>query len=169
MEGGFTEWKSPFEQFTGHVATGWSPLIKAFSPPAAPRFNENKFPPNIQSGQRSQEISFDFRSGEMGLWRTIDVIAGHQYTIEAWAKHAPSASGLNLFLGIDLTGGGQFEAVSTTWYPWQNAGPDQWLSTRYTVRATTTRMTIFMRAVHPVAEQGGNTMFDNVSVVDEGG
>ena len=168
MESGFYQWKSPFEEFVGHVANGWSPLIKAYPPAAAARFNENKFPPNIHSGQRSQEISFDFRSGEMGLWRSEAVVPGHQYVIEAWAKYAPSPNGLKLFLGVDLTGGNQFEAATVTWYPWQNTTPDQWIVTRQTVRATGERMTIFLRAVHPVPEPGGNTMFDNVSLLDQG-
>ncbi len=37
IEAGFFGWKSPCEQFTGHVANGWSPLIKANSSAAAPR------------------------------------------------------------------------------------------------------------------------------------
>lgn len=43
-------------------STGWSPLIEADNTGAVPRVNANKFPPNIHSGQRSQEISFDFRN-----------------------------------------------------------------------------------------------------------
>jgi len=168
LEAGFYEWVSPYEDFVGHIANGWLPLIKVTNPATAPRFNENKFPPNIQSGERSQEISFDYRAGEMGLWRTTSVTPGHRYTVEAWAKYAPSASGLHLFLGIDLTGGSNFEAGSVTWYSWRSAVPDQWLSTTETVQAAGERMTIFLRAVHPVAEVGGNTMFDNVRLIDLG-
>jgi len=152
----------------GHIAVGWQPLIKVYNADAVPRFNENKFPPNIHSGERSQEISFDYRSGEMGLWRAVAVTEGHQYTVEAWAKYAPSPSGLNLFLGIDLSGGEYFEAGSVTWYTWRDMSPDRWVATSETVRATDERMTIFLRAVHPVAEGGGNTMFDNVSLLDGG-
>ena len=168
MEASFHEWTSPFEDFVGHVAVGWAGFITAPNPAAAPRFNENKFPPNIHSGERSQEISFDYRSGEMGLMRTVAVTPGHRYTIEAWAKYAASAGGLNLFLGIDLAGGQAPAARSVTWSVWQNPSPDQWIATRETVRAAGQRLTIFLRAVHPTADVGGNTMFDDVSLIDEG-
>ncbi len=47
------------------------------------------------------------------------------------------------------------------------------MATQEAVRATTGRMTVFLRAVHPLAadggnKPGGNTMFDNVSVTDIG-
>ena len=169
LEAGFYEWASPYEDFVGHIANGWSPLIKVYKPDAVPRFNENKFVPNIHSGERSQEISFDYRNGEMGLWRAAAVTPGHRYTVVAWAKYAPSLGGLNLFLGIDLTGGENFVAGTVTWYPWREMTPDQWIATSETVVAAGGRMTIFLRAVHPVAEAGGNTMFDNISLIDEGG
>ncbi len=85
--------------------------------PAAPRLNENKYLPNVHSGERSQEISFDWRSGEAGIWRTFEVVPGHRYLIEAWARYVPSESGLALYLGIDLGGGNNFEAGSVTWRP----------------------------------------------------
>ena len=142
--------------------------MKVYDANSVPRFNENKYPPNIHSGERSQEISFDYRSGEMGLLRSVDVTPGHRYTVKAWAKYAPSASGLNLFMGIDLTGGENFEAGSVSWYPWRDATADRWIVTRETVQAAGPRLTIFLRAVHPIPEVGGNTMFDDISLIDEG-
>ncbi len=58
-------------------------------------------------------------------------------------------------------------------YPWRDMTPNQWIATQETVRAGGTRMTIFLRAVHPIAadggnKPGGNTMFDNISVTDVG-
>jgi len=173
LEEGFYQSPSPHEGFTAFVANGWQPLSKVHDPAAPPRLNENKYLPNVHSGERSQEISFDWRSGEAGIWRTFEVVPGHRYVIEAWARYMPSESGLALYLGIDLGGGNNFEAGSVTWRPWRDMTPDQWVATQETVRATTGRMTIFLRAVHPLAadggnKPGGNTMFDDVSVTDGG-
>jgi hypothetical protein len=78
-----------------------------------------------------------------------------------------------LYLGVDLGGGTDFQAGTVTWFPWRSMTPNEWIATRETVRAAGDRITIFLRAVHPLApdggnKPGGNTMFDNVSVVDLG-
>lgn len=173
LEEGFYPWPSPHEDFAAFVANGWQPLSKAYDPAGPPRLNENKYLPNVHSGERSQEISFDWRSGEAGIFRPVDVVRGHRYVIEAWARYVPSESGLGLYLGIDLGGGEDFQAGSVTWYPWRDMTPNQWVATRETVRATNGRMTIFLRAVHPQGadggtKPGGNTMFDDVAVTDVG-
>ncbi len=172
MEEGFYSWPSPYENFGGFVANGWASFINAYEPESdpitAPRLNENRNPVNVYSGQHSQEISFDYRLGEIGIWRTVTVTPNHRYTLEAWGKYTASPGGLQLDLGIDLTGDTNFEAATVTWYPWRNLEPDRWLATQETVVAGGNAMTIFLRAVHPVAEPGGNTVFDNVSLTDLG-
>jgi hypothetical protein len=172
MEDGFYVWPSPYENFGGFVANGWASFIRAYEPdadpPNAPRLNENKEPANVQSGAHSQEISFDYRSGEIGIYRVVTVTPGHRYLIEAWAKYAPSPSGVQLDLGVDLTGGEDFEAATVAWYPWRDLAPDRWIATQEAVQASGDRMTIFLRAIHAVPELGGNTMFDNVSTTDLG-
>jgi len=173
LEEGFYQSPSPHEGFVAFVANGWQPLSKVYDPAAPPRLNENKYLPNVHSGERSQEISFDWRSGEAGIWRTFEVVPGHRYVIEAWARYVPSESGLGLYLGVDPGGGNNYEAGSVTWHPWRDMTPNQWAATQETVRATAGQMTVFLRAVHPLApdggnKPGGNTMFDNVSVTDVG-
>ncbi|MGQ9492094.1 MAG: hypothetical protein ACUVR4_15205 [Anaerolineae bacterium] len=173
LEEGFYPWQSPHEGFTAFVANGWLPFSKVYDPAAPPRLNENKYLPNVHSGERSQEISFDWRSGEAGILRTVDVVRGHRYVVAAWAKYVPSESGLGLYLGIDLEGGEDFQAGSVTWYPWRDMTPNQWVATQETVRASGPRLTIFLCAVHPLGadggnKPGGNTMFDDVSVSDIG-
>jgi hypothetical protein len=173
LEGGFYAWDSLHEGFTAFVANGWRPLSKAYDSAAPPRLNENKFLPNVHSGERSQEISFDFRSGEAGIFRTAEVVPGHRYSIEAWAKYMASETGLQLYLGIDPAGGEDFAAGSVVWHSWRDMSPDRWVATQEIVRASGSRLTIFLRAVHPVGadgghKPGGNTMFDDVSLVDLG-
>ncbi|MFN3978779.1 MAG: hypothetical protein ACK4SA_00175 [Caldilinea sp.] len=172
MEDGFYVWPSPYENFGGFVANGWAPLVIAYepnaNPPNAPRLNENKNLNNVQNGQRSQEVSFDYRVGEAGIYRTVTVTPGHRYQIEAWARYTPTSSGLRLALGIDLTGGDDATSDTVQWHPWRDDAPDRWLATQETVTASGDRLTIFLRAIHPAAVEGGNTMFDNVSFADLG-
>ena len=42
---------------------------------------------NVYSGERSQEITFDFVSAEAGIYKWAQTIPGHRYQIEAWGKH----------------------------------------------------------------------------------
>jgi hypothetical protein len=120
----------------------------------------------VKSGERSQEITFDFISAEAGISRQAQTIPGHRYQIEAWGKHVRSASPVELSLGVDLSGGENWRASSVEWYPWDETGEDVWGLTQVTVRATGETLTVFLKGYHPFAVQGGATLFDDVRVVD---
>jgi hypothetical protein len=122
----------------------------------------------VHSGQRSQEITFDYISAEAGICRRAETIPAHRYRIEAWGKHVRSASSVELWLGVDLMGGEDWQATSVTWYPWQETGDDVWVHTEVTVRASGEAMTIFLKGHRPVAVQGGATLFDDVHLLDLG-
>ncbi|MGD9048438.1 MAG: hypothetical protein PVF77_10315 [Anaerolineae bacterium] len=123
---------------------------------------------NVYSGQRSQEITFDFISAEAGIYRHAQTIPGHRYQIEAWGKHVRSESPVELSLGVDLTGGENWQAASVTWHPWDEAEEEVWVHTQLTVRASGETLTVFLKGYHPFAAQGGATLFDDVRVVDLG-
>jgi hypothetical protein len=169
MEAGFVPGSSPLgEDCPGWaVATGWTAFL-APGTPASSCFNENKNPANVYSGQRSQEITFDFISAEAGIWRHAQTIPGHRYRIEAWGKHVRSQSPVELSLGVDLAGQEDWQAASVTWVPWDETGEDVWVHTQVTVRASGETLTIFLKGYHPLAAQGGATLFDDVRVVDLG-
>jgi hypothetical protein len=120
----------------------------------------------VRSGERSQEITFDFVSVEAGIWRHAQTIPGHRYQIEAWGKHVRSDSPVELTLGVDLTSGEDWQAGSVTWYPWDETGEDVWVHIQVVVKATGERLTVFLKGYHPFAVQGGATLFDDVRVVD---
>jgi len=167
MEAGFQPGVSPLgENCPGWaVATGWAAFV-APGTPASSCLNENKNAVNVHSGQRSQEITFDFISAEAGIYRRAEAIPGHRYRVEAWGKHVRSQSPVELFLGVDLTGGEDWQAVSVSWYPWDEMEEEVWVHTQVTVQASGSAITIFLRGRHPVAVQGGATLFDDVHVVD---
>jgi len=149
------------------VAVGWQAFLSPGNP-ASSCLNENKHLVNVQSGQRSQEITFDFISAQAGIFRQAKTIPGHRYQIEAWGKHVRSQSPVELTLGVDLDGGQDWQADSVTWNPWDETEEEVWVHTQVTVRATGEMLTLFLKGYHPFAAQGGATMFDNVRIVDLG-
>jgi hypothetical protein len=169
MEAGFVPGASPLgEDCPGWaVAVGWQAFL-APGTPASSCLNENKNPANVHSGQRSQEITFDFIQAEAGIWRKAETIPGHRYQIEAWGKHVRSASPVEMSLGIDLSAGQDWQAPSVMWHPWDETEEDTWAHTQVTVQASGETMTLFLRGYHPFAAQGGATLFDNVRVIDLG-
>jgi hypothetical protein len=169
MEAGFQPGVSPLgENCPGWaVAVGWTAFV-APGTPASSCLNENKNPANVHSGQRSQEITFDFISAEAGIYRRAEAVPGHRYRVEAWGKHVRSQSPVELFLGIDLSGGQDWQAASVTWDPWDETEEEAWAHTQVSVQATVSAITIFLRGHHPMAVQGGATLFDDVRVVDLG-
>jgi hypothetical protein len=123
---------------------------------------------NVHSGERSQEITFDFVSAQAGIWRDVQTIPGHRYQIEAWGKHVRSQSPVELSLGVDLSGGEDWQAASVVWNPWNETGEDVWVHTQVTARASGETLTVFLKGYHPFAAQGGATLFDDVRVEDLG-
>jgi hypothetical protein len=169
MEAGFVPGASPL----GEDCPGWSVAAdwQAFLAPGTPAsscLNENKNPANVKSGQRSQEITFDFVSTEAGIYRRAQTIPGHHYQIEAWGKHVRSASPVELYLGVDLTGGEDWRAGTVTWHPWDEIEEEVWVHTQVEIQAVGQALTIFLKGYHPFAAQGGATLFDDVRVVDLG-
>ena len=79
-----------------------------------------------------------------------------------------SASPVELALGVDLTGGEDWQANSVMWYPWDEIEEEAWVHTQVVVRATGESLTVFLKGYHPFAEQGGATLFDAVRIVDLG-
>ncbi|RME73563.1 MAG: hypothetical protein D6784_11760 [Chloroflexi bacterium] len=169
FETDFVPWGNPYgEPCPGAaVASGWTAFVEQ-GQFGSSCFNENLYAPNVFSGAKSQEITFDFIAANSGILRTIEVKPGHRYRITAYAKHDRSLAPVQMFLGVDLTGGTDWQADTVQWFPWDNAAEDTWVQTEETVTATGKSMTIFIRGYHPTAEQGGKTVIDNVQVEDLG-
>lgn len=169
FEADYVPWGNPYgEPCPGAaVAVGWTAFVED-GPFGSSCFNENLYGPNVFSGRKSQEITFDFIAASSGVWRTVPTTPGHNYSIVAYGKHDHSTSPVELYLGIDLTGGSDWQAESVQWFPWDDSAEDTWVATEETVTASGDSLTIFIRGVHPLADQGGKTVIDNVSVTDLG-
>ena len=165
----FVPWPNPHgEPCPGAaVALGWAAFVER-GEFGSSCMNENLYQPNVFSGAKSQEITFDFIAANSGVWRTIPVQEGHRYNIVAYAKRDRSLVPVEMFLGVDLSGGTAWDAETVEWFPWDNRAEDAWGATEETVTAVGPTITIFIRGHHPLAEQGGKTVIDNVSVTDLG-
>ncbi len=169
FEADFIPWGNPYgEPCPGSsVAAGWTAFVEQ-GEFGSSCMNENLYQPNVLSGQKSQEITFDFIAANSGIFRTVPTREGHRYTIMAFAKHDRSLVPVEMFLGVDLTGGTVWDAETVEWFPWNGSTEDAWAVTEQIITATGEQMTIFIRGYHPVAEQGGKTVIDNVSITDLG-
>ncbi len=169
MEGGFETWQSPFGESCpgGALAIGWKSFVVE-GEFGSSCLNENQFPPNNHSGERSQEITLDFIAAEAGIYRAIETLPGHDYSITAWGKHVSSPSPVELSLGADLSGGEDHASPDVLWFPWEQPSSDMWNPVQVTVTATGNRMTIFLKGKHPQPVAGGATMFDDVRVIHLG-
>ena len=155
MEAGFVPGSSPLgEDCPGWaVAAGWQAFVVPGTP-ASSCLNENKNPANVKSGQRSQEITFDFISAEVGILCRAQTVPGHQYQIEAWGRHIRSESPVELSLEVDLTGGGDWQAASVEWHPWDEAEEETSVHTQVAVRASGTSVKVFLKGYYPFAARG---------------
>jgi len=165
FEADFVPWPNPHgEPCPGAaVAAGWTAFVED-GPYGSSCLNENLYRPNVLSGVKSQEITFDFISANSGVLRTVPVKTGQRYTIIAHAKHDRSLSPVEMALGVDLSGGTDWQADTVQWFPWDNAAEDSWVATEETVTTISESMTIFIKGFHPLAEQGGKAVIDNVII-----
>jgi hypothetical protein len=169
FEGSFVPWGNPYGAPCpgASVASGWSAFVEQ-GQYGSSCFNENLYRPNVFSGAKSQEITFDFVGANSGVFRTIPTQPGHRYQLTAYAKHDRSISVVQMFLGVDFTGGTVWNVETVQWFPWDDGAEDTWTATEETVTAEGENMTLFIRGYHPLAEQGGKTVIDNVTVTDLG-
>ncbi|MGH7645990.1 MAG: PKD domain-containing protein [Gemmatimonadales bacterium] len=103
-----------------------------------------------------------------GVYQRVAVEPGGRYTIRAWNR--TSFPGQNPWdqiarLGIDLTGGTDFQAGSVEWREFDSA-KDAWHRLEMAVTATGRSLTVFLQAWRKWASGGGSTAwFDAAEVV----
>ncbi|MDM8526579.1 hypothetical protein QUF58_00090 [Anaerolineales bacterium HSG24] len=164
----FVLWENPYGDCSGAlVGIGWTVFVEE-GPQGSSCMGENLYPQDVQSGAKSQEVTFDFISANSGLYRTIETKARHRYKIEAYAKHVRSLAPVEMSLGVDMSGGTVWNSEAVEWTPWDDGSEDVFTFTERTVTATGEAMTIFVRGFHPQGDQGGKTYIDNVSVTHLG-
>jgi hypothetical protein len=169
FEEGFTPWGNPFGDVCpgSGLANGWNSFTTRDQFGSA-CFNETVWKANVHSGVSAQEITFAYVGIEAGVYRTAPTIPGHQYTIEAFMRREFSPVKVEISLGVDLTGGTDWQSDKVQWFPWLEDLDDAWARTEATVSATGEAMTIFIKGSHAYPEPGGILRIDSISITDIG-
>lgn len=169
FEDGFTEWANPFGDVCpgSGLANGWTAFTTR-DQFGSSCFNQTVWEGNVYSGESAQEITFAYVGNQAGVYKSAPTIPGHQYTVEAYMRREFSPAKVEVSLGIDLTGGVDWQAETVQWFPWDEDLDDAWARTEETVTATGEAMTIFIKGSHPYPEPGGALRIDTISVVDVG-
>jgi hypothetical protein len=169
FEEGFTTWSNPFGDACpgSGLANGWNAFTSRDQYGSA-CMNETVWKDNVYTGVSAQEITFAYVGIEAGVYRAAPTIPGHRYTVEAFMRREFSPVPVQVFLGLDLTGGADWQAESVQWFPWQEDVDDAWARTEATVTATGQTMTVFIKGSHPYPEPGGILRIDSISITDIG-
>ena len=169
FEEGFTEWRNPHgDQCPGSgLANGWV-AFGSKDQYGSSCMNKTDWQGNVFSGTSAQEITFAYVGVEAGIFRTAPTIPGHTYTVEAFMRREFSVAKVEVALGLDPTGGGNWQAESVQWFPWGEDLDDQWARTEATITATSENLTVFIKGNHPYPEPGGTLRLDAISLVDNG-
>ena len=160
-----------FEASTGgnDVGQGWT----AFSS-AGYDANFNVVNDPSHGGSSAQEIFSPQPSTNdqfAGVYQAIATNPGTSYVVRAWNQTSfPGGHQWDHIarLGIDLSGGTDFQAGSVTWYEFDSA-KQIWHQLEFDATATGTAMTVFLQSWHKWAS-GGNAWawFDDVQVTAAG-
>lgn len=169
FEDGFSPWPNPYgDRCPGSgLANGWAAFTSR-DQYGSSCMNQTTWKGNVNSGTSAQEITFAYVGVQGGVFKSVPVTPGHRYSIEAWMKREFSPAKLEVSLGLDLTGGADWQAASVQWFPWDEDKDDAWAKTEETVTATGSTMTIFIKGSHPYPEPGGTLRLDYITITDLG-
>lgn len=169
FEEGFSVWQNPFGDVCpgSGLANGWSSFTTRDQFGSA-CFNETVWQANVHSGVSAQEITFAYVGIEAGIFRSAPTIPGHRYTVEAFMRREFSPAKVEISLGLDPTGGANWQADTVQWFPWLEDLENEWSRTEATATAAAETMTIFIKGSHPYPEPGGTLRLDSIRIVDLG-
>lgn len=169
FEEGFTEWINPYgNRCPGSgLANGWTAFTTR-DQYGSSCFNQSNYQLNVYSGASAQEITFAYVGVQAGIFKSTPAAPGHRYRVETYMKREFSPAKLEVALGIDLTGGSDWQSPNVQWFPWIEDKDDAWAKTEATVTATGESMTIFIKGAHPYPEPGGTLRLDSINIHDLG-
>lgn len=119
---------------TAQMADGWTPYWLPNSesdrptdamPEYKPATTEHQNPPRVHSGERAQQYFTFFKTHEAGFYQQIAVTPGVNYCFSIWGhswssnqdEPDQSDSTLEMWIGIDPTGGANWQSDSVVWGP----------------------------------------------------
>ncbi len=169
FETGFAPWTNPHGDVCpgSGLANGWIAFTTR-DQYGSSCMNQTTWQDNVFTGENAQEITFAYVGNEAGIFKTAPTTPGHRYTVEAHMRREFSPTSVEVSLGIDVSGGANWQAETVQWFPWDEDFNDQWARTEETVTATAQSITIFIKGFHPYPVPGGALRIDSISVVDLG-
>ena len=169
FEAGFQPWTNPYGDScaASGLAIGWTAFTTR-DQFGSSCMNQTTWQDNVFTGANAQEITFAYVGNEAGIYKTAPTTPGHRYSVTAYTRREFSPAQVEVALGIDLSGGTNWQAESVNWFAWDEDLNDEWNKTEETVTALGDRMTIFIKGSHPYPEPGGALRIDSVSVLDLG-
>jgi hypothetical protein len=169
FEAGFSEWRNPHGDVCpgSGLANGWTAFTTR-DQYGSSCMNQTTWQANVYTGVSAQEITFAYVGNQAGVFKSAPTIPGHRYTVEAFMRKEFSPTPVEVFLGIDVSGGVNWEADTVQWFPWDEDFDNEWSRTEETVTATGESVTVFIRGSHAYPEPGGTLRLDSISLVDIG-
>lgn len=169
FEAGFVEWPNPHGDACpgSGLAVGWNSFTTR-DQFGSSCFNQTQWAANVYVGESAQEITFAYVGVEAGIFRTFESVPGHAYRIEAFMRREFSPSEVEVTLGVDATGGANWQAETVQWFPWLENFNDEWSRTEAVVTAEAATMTVFIKGAHAYPEPGGALRLDAISITDIG-
>jgi hypothetical protein len=169
FEEGFTEWFNPYgDRCPGSgLANGWNAFTSR-DQYGSSCMNQTTWKGNVNSGISAQEITFAYVGVQAGIFKSLPTLPGHRYKVAAFMKREFSPAKLEVTLGLDASGGVDWQAAAVQWFPWSEDNDDAWAKTEQTITAAGNSMTIFIKGSHPYPEPGGTLRLDSISISDLG-
>lgn len=169
FEAGFAEWRNPHGDACpgSGMANGWTAFTTR-DQYGSSCMNQTTWQANVYTGSSAQEITFAYVGNQAGIFKSAPAIPGHRYMVEAFMRKEFSPTPVEVFLGIDVSGGVNWEAGTVQWFPWDEDFDNEWSRTEETITATGESMTVFIRGSHAYPEAGGTLRLDSISIVDIG-
>jgi hypothetical protein len=130
--------------------------------------NQTTWKGNVNSGTSAQEITFAYVGVQAGIFKSVPTVPGHRYSVEAFMKREFSPAKLEVALGVDVSGGVDWQAATVQWFPWDEDKDDAWAKTEQTLTAIGESLTVFIKGAHPYPEPGGTLRLDSISISDLG-
>ncbi len=141
--------------YSSGIADEWTSFVVSGSPNFNPASINKKDGSNSQYWARTDTAPF-----VGGVYQTVSVTSGYEYSITAWLKRQSVFSGTTLQAGYDLTGGTNPSSGNIVWTDLTSSGNNTWIEwITPNITATGSSMTLFFKGGHTSSSGDTNAYF----------
>lgn len=166
------EWAA-WDRYMPTISDGGSagPIIRPEYKQLTPAIDARR----VIDGGSAQCWFWAFAVGDAVVYQVVDVEIGQRYKADAWAQSWVANTEdfytdgeMNFTIGLDPEGGTQPWATGVIWAPYQWSGYEYRQIKSREVVATTTRMTVFLRATSKWAKRHNDAYWDQARLYRAG-